>query len=184
MSKIFEKCIYDCLYAYFEDNKLFSGCQSGFRKGDSCISQLLAITHDIFLRFDGNPTEEIRGVFLDISKAFDRVWHGGLIHKLKAYGISGKLLLLLKNFLSDRLQRVVLNGQSSDWQSVLAGVPQGSILGPLLFLIFINDLPEGFLSTIKNFADDTSLFCPIANPDNSTRKLNQDLSLVTAWANQ
>ena len=93
-SKLYEKCIYDTLYNYFESKNLFSACQSGFRKGDSCVSQLLSITHDIFKGFDANPTLDTQGVFLDISKPFDRVWHEGLIFKLKSYGASGALLNL------------------------------------------------------------------------------------------
>ena len=87
-------------------------------------------------KFLFNPSLDTRGIFLDISKAFDRDWHEGLISKLQSYGISGSLLRLVKDFLSGRIQRVVLNGQASDWKEVLAGVPQGSILGPLLFLVF------------------------------------------------
>ena len=102
-SKMFEKCLYDELYSYFETNNLFSPSQSAFRKGDSCISQFLSITHDIFKGFDANPPLDTRGVFLDISKAVDRVWHKGLIFKLKSYGISGNFI---ENFLSGRQQRV------------------------------------------------------------------------------
>ena len=79
--KIFEKCIFDSVYTYFENNNLFTNSQSGFRKGDSCLSQLLSITHDILVGFDANPPLDTRGIFLDISKAFDRVWHDGLIFK-------------------------------------------------------------------------------------------------------
>ena len=182
--KIYEKCIYDTLYNYFDGNNLFSSCQSGFRKGDSCISQLLSITHDIFKGFDATPSLDTRGVFLDISKAFDRVWHEGLIFKLKSYGISGSLLKLMQDFLSGRFQRVVLNGKVSDWAEVLAGVPQGSILGPLLFLIFINDLPVGLLSEVKVFADDTSLFSLTHNQLRTAAELNSDLLRVSEWAYQ
>ena len=100
----------------------------------------------------------MRGVFLDISKAFDKVWHDGLIFKLKSYGIEGELLLLLKNYLHNREQRVVLNGQTSEWKRIYSGVPQGSVLDPQLFLIYISDLPDGLTSMCKIFADDTSLF--------------------------
>ena len=97
-------------------------------------------------------------VFLDISKAFDNVWYQGVILKLKQNGISENLLKIIEDFLSNRYQRVVLNGQSSGWAEVNVGVPQGSILGPLLFLIYINDLSTGLSSNPKLLADDTSLF--------------------------
>ena len=98
---------------------------------------MLSITHEIFRSFDANPPLDTHGTFLDISEAFDRVWHEGLIFKLKAYGITGSLLALLQNFLSERFQRVVLNGKQSLWRLVLAGVPQGSILG-LSFFKFLS----------------------------------------------
>ena len=111
-SKIYEKCIYDTLYNYFEGNDLFSKSQSGFRKDDSRVSQLLSITHEIFKDFDANPSLDTCGSFWDVSKAFDRVWHETLVFKLRSYGISDSLLRLFNSFLSERLQRVVLNGQA------------------------------------------------------------------------
>ena len=129
---------------------------------DSCVAQLLSITHEIYNSFYYNPSVDIKGVFLDISKAFDKVWHDGLIFKLQTYGIDGKLLKLLKSYLKDRQQRVLLNGQTSSWKNVFAGVPQESVLGPLLFLIHINDLPDGLTSICKIFAD-TSLFSKAIN---------------------
>ena len=135
---MFEKCIHDTICSYFGKHNLFTPCQY-----DSCISQLLLIIHEIFKGFDANPPLDTRVVFLDISKAFDRVWHKGLIFKLQSYGITGSLLSLLKDFLSERLQRLqrgVLNGQLSTWENILAGFPQSSLLGSFLFLIFINDL--------------------------------------------
>ena len=100
---------------------------------------------------------EVRGVFLDIAKAFDKVWHGEFIYKLQQNDISGKLLNILIDFLNNRKQRVTLNGQSSYWVDVKAGVPQGSIMEPLFLLIYINDLPEGLITKVKLFPDDASL---------------------------
>ena len=127
---------------------------------------------------------DVRSVFLDISKAFDKVWHDGLIFKLKQNGISGNLLNLLSNFLRNRKQRVVLNGQTSSWADVNAGVPQGSILGPLLFLIYINDLADGLSSNAKLFADDTSLFSVVHNANTTAKELNNDLVKISRWAYQ
>ena len=142
-------------------NKFLSENQSGFRSGDSCTSQLIAITHEIYKAFDGNPSLETRGVFLDMSKAFDKVWHDGLLYKLKCLGVKGSFYNILNNYLQNRKQKVVLNGQSSSWLDINAGVPQGSVLGPLLFLIYINDLPENLVSVSKLFADDTSIFSTV-----------------------
>ena len=123
-------------------------------------------------------------VFLDISKALDKVWHEGLIFKLKQNGISGNLINLLCDFLRNRKQRVLLNGQVSDWSDVKAGVLQGSILGPFLFLIYINDLSEGLSSNAKLFADDTSLFSVIHDGNTSAFELNNDLVKINRWAFQ
>ncbi len=121
---------------------------------------------------------------MDISKAFDRVWHDGLIFKLKSYGVTGPLLSLTQNFLTDRYQRVVLNGKTSEWKQINAGVPQGSILGPLFFLIYINDLPVNLESKPKIFADDTSLFSLVLDQLLSLEALNRDLSRISEWAHQ
>ena len=132
--KIFEKIIFETIYCHLCDNDLLSVHQSGFRPGDSTINQLLAITHRIYSGFEEIPSKESRAVFLDLSKAFDRVWHEGLLYKLECSGVSGNLLHLISNFLSNREQRVLLNGKSSEWKRISAGVPQGSVLGPLFFL--------------------------------------------------
>ena len=168
------------MFRFLIENNLISSNQSGFKPGDSCINQLLSITHEIYKSFDDGF--EVRGVFLDISKAFDKVWHKGIIFKLQQNGISGKLLCVLSDFLKDRKQRVILNGQLSSWTSVNAGVPQGSILGPLLFLIYINDLADGLSS--KLLADDTSLFSVIHDVDTSANELNNDLYQINKWAFQ
>ena len=104
------------------EEKLLNPNQSGFRPSDSWINQILPITHEIFEAFDCDPPLEVRSVFLDISKAFDKVWHEGLLYKLISMGISGELYNLLENYLSDRFQRVILNGQFSSWKPILAGV--------------------------------------------------------------
>ena len=116
--------IFDCIYDFLDRNCLLKANQSGFRPGDSYIHQVIAISHKIFTAFDANPSLEIPGIYLDLSKAFDRVWHKGLIHKLKNIGIYGNLLSLIESFLHSRYQRVVLNGQSSKSQNINAGVPQ------------------------------------------------------------
>ena len=140
--KILERLIYNKMFEFFTDNELISSNQSGFKPGDSCINQLLCITHDIYQSF--NDGLETRAVFLDISKAFHKVWHEGLLHKLKQNGISGNLLNIITDFLSLRKQRAVLNGQHSTWVNIEAGFPQGSILGLLFFLIYINNLSDDF----------------------------------------
>ena len=180
--KIFERILYNNLYGFLTTNNLLSAKQSGFKSGDSCINQLLSITHNIYKSLDQGY--EVRGVFLDISKAFDRVWHEGLIYKLKRNGIDGNLINLFKDFLYFRKQRVVLNGQFSDWKPIQAGVPQGSILGPLFFLIYVNDISDRLQSEVKLFADDTSLFSTIYDSDECARLLNSDLLLIQKWANQ
>ena len=119
-----ERIIYNTIFTYFTENNLIFENQSRFKPGDSCVNQLLAITHEIFSSLDDNY--EVIEVFLDISKPFDKVWHEGIIHKLKRNGISGNLLSFLSDFLRNRKQRVILNGQSSYWSNINAGVPQGS----------------------------------------------------------
>ena len=170
------------MFEFFIRNDLISQNQSGFKPGDSCINQLLAITHEIYKSFDA--CLDVRAVFLDISKTFDKVWHQGLFYNLKENGILCNLLGTLTDFLKDRKQRVVLNGQNSSWANIEAGVPQGSILGPLLFLIYINDLPDNLSTNVKLFADDTSLFSVVHDIATSSCDLNYDLNRVREWAFQ
>jgi len=179
--KILEKLIYDSLYSHLVSSEVLNPNQSGFRPGDSTVNQLISITHTIFEAFDCNPPLDVRSVYLDISKAFDRVWHDGLIFKLERCGVSGNLLSLIKNFLMGRKQRTVLNGKSS-WGDISAGVPQGSILGPLFFLIYINDLTENLKCNAKLFADDTSLFTIVQDPFSAANDMNHDLELIRKWA--
>jgi len=182
--KIFEKIVFNQLYTYLVSNNLITKNQSGFRAGDSAINQLLEFTNTVHKSFDNRPSLEVRSVFLDISKAFDKVWHEGLLHKLMENGICGNSINLLTNYLRNRKQRVVLNGNYSEFQPILSGVPQGSVLGPLLFLVYINDLEKGIKSSVKFFADDTMLFSIVHDPNISANDLNHDLDLISQWAHQ
>ena len=149
------------MFRFFIENYLISQHQSGVKSGDSCINQLFSITHEIYQSFDEDF--DVRSVFLDISKAFDKVWHGGIIFKRKQNSISSNLLNLFFNFLRNRKQRVVLNGQTSSRADVNAGVPQCSILGPLLFLICMKDLADSLSTNVKLSRDETSLFSAVHN---------------------
>ena len=109
-------------------------------------------------------------IYLDFAKAFDTVPHKRLIHKLRAYGIRGKVLRWITNFLSHIRQKVVLHNGNSSWENVISGVPQGSILGPILFLLYVNDIPSIVSSTAKMFADDTKLYCPVRTIDDCQQR--------------
>ena len=142
--------------SFLNVNNLLSWFQSGFRPDESGIYQLISFTSSIYESFE--KYDETRALFLDISKAFDKVWHDGRIYKLKCNGISGSLFGFFTNYLSNRKQRMVLNGIASDWRQINAGVPQGSVLEPLLFLVYIKDLTDNISSEMRLFADDSSLF--------------------------
>ena len=168
------------LYNYISENNLLTPFQSGFIQGDSITFQLLHTYHSFLEAVDSG--KEVRVVFCDISKAFDRVWHIGLLHKLAGMGLSEELLRWFKSYLSHRRQRVVLNGVESNWADVLAGVPQVSILGPLLFLIYINDIVNNIRSYIRLFADDTTIYIIIDNPQTAAFTLNTDLETINGWS--
>jgi hypothetical protein len=123
--------------------------------------------------------KEVRVVFCDISKVFDRVWHKGLLHKLESIGIRGSLLSWVKKYLSERKQRVVINNSTSSWRDIHAGVPQGSIVVSLLFIVFINDILTDINSTIKLFADDTCLDLIVDDPQKTAQTLNDGPSEIT-----
>ena len=178
------KVIFNNLYSYLHTKNLITKNQSGFRPRDSTTNQLLYLLDEIHQAFGSPKSLEVRAIFLDISKAFDKVWHDGLIFKLEQNGISGNLLKLVQNYLSNRKQRVVLNGSYSDYSSVQSGVPQGSVRGPLLFLIYINGLESNIKSNVKFFADDTMLFSIVKNPEISANCLNHDLEVIHQWAHQ
>ena len=176
--KIFERLIYNVTYDFLSENNLPSPYQSGFRSGGSSINQLLSINHEVLNAFDKGL--EVGGIFLNILKAFDKVWHDGLIFKLCQNGISGDINIL-RDFFRNINQRVVLNGQCSSWAGARAGFLQGLILGPLLFLIDINDLSDSLKSECKLFADDTSLFSMVHDMNTSARDLNEGLQRISNW---
>ena len=181
-SKVFERLLYNSLYSYLINNKLLTPLNSGFKKGDGTINQLIYLTHNIYMGLEDR--RDVKIIFLDYSRAFDKVWHRGLLAKLNHLGIDGKLLGLIESYLFNRRQMVVIEGVSSDLSNVNAGVPQGSILGPLLFLVYINDLPVNIRSHINLFADDTIIWDVVKNPVTSIESLNNDLAKVLDWANK
>jgi hypothetical protein len=121
-------------------------------------------------------------VFCDFSKAFDKVWHRGLLHKLKAYGINGNLFDWFHSYLNEREQRVVIKDASSNFTTILGGVPQGSVLGPLLFIIYINDIADKLASLTRLFADDTSLNCSHSDGTEIRSIINHDLKELDEWS--
>ena len=174
ISKLFEALINDKIIDHLERNNLLSDIQYGFRSSRSTADVLTVITHRISRAMaEGHHS---RVAALDISKAFDKVWHKGLLLKLSSYGISGRLLAVIGSFLSGRSLRVVINGQSSQAHLINAGVTQGSILGPTLFLLYINDLPKHIINSLVDiYADDTTVYKNIST-DVDDRKVASDLS--------
>ena len=179
VSKIFERLVYNTLYEYLMSNNLLTRRNSGFVSNDSTINQLISIVHKIYNGLE--LSKEARMVFLDISKAFDRVWHHGLLFKLRQLGITPPVIKWFDSYLSNRQQRVVIQGQCSSWSSIEAGVPQGSILGPLLFLVYINDIVDNITCDIRLFADDTSIIEIITDPAASGDRINIDLGHLSMW---
>ena len=156
VSKVFEKLVNNRIVGHLEKCGLFYDFQYGFRSSRSTADFLTVVSDRIARAF--NRSGATRAVALDISKAFDRVWHAGLLHKLKSYGISGQIFGLISSFLTNRWCEVVLARKSSQEYPVNAGVPQGSILGPTLFLLYINDLPDDVICNIAIYADDATLY--------------------------
>lgn len=178
LSKVLEKCVALRL-VHFMAGRLFH-LQHSFRVGLSCTTQLLASLHEIGKALDNGYETDI--IYLDLTRAFDTVCHAHLLQKLCSYGIAGPLYNWFADYLSSRRQRVVVNGTSSPWEEVRSGVPQGSVLGPILFIIYINDLPDCLsFSSAAMFADDTKCFKAIIRSDD-VRLLQQDLNSLSEWA--
>ena len=182
--KVMESIIRDHVMKYFLDNHLFSNRQYGFLKGRSTVLQLLNIIDEWTLKLDSGG--QIDCIYFDFEKAFDKVPHRRLISKLHSYGIHNKIILWITDFLDKRQFRVTVNGNFSSWYDVLSGIPQGSILGPLLFIIYINDLTDLYKDVhtkLYIYADDTKLFRHIYNIEDQD-ELQNDIHKLKKWADE
>ena len=178
--KIFERIVRNKIVSYLESNKLICDNQHGFRKGRSCLSQLLVHFDDILNHLQNADSTDC--VYLDFSKAFDKVDHRKLLIKIKQLGIKGKVYDWIESFLNERYQEVIISGIKSNKARVVSGVPQGSVLGPILFLIYINDMHECInYSALRSFADDTRLSARITRLGDCTL-LQNDLDAVVNWS--
>ena len=184
MSKVFERLLAKHLNNFAEKKNLFPNLEFGFRKGLGTCDALLTITNFVQKALDCGS--EVRMVGLDFSAAFDRVNHKALIFKLRQLGVGGPFLSILTEFLSNRLQRVVIDGQFNDYRSVVLGVPQGNVLGPLLFILYTHDMWFGLENMLVSYADDATLLAHIPSPNmrsDVTESLNRDLSRISTWCN-
>jgi hypothetical protein len=182
LCKLLEHIVHCQVIRHLSEYNILTDTQHGFRKRRSCESQLIVTINDLAKSLDDKSQIDL--ILLDFAKAFDKVSHRHLLLKAKHYGIRGKLLEWTRDFLSDRTQQVLLEGQTSITSQVTSGVPQGSVLGPLLLLIFINDLPEcATRSTTRLVADDSVLYKRIASPKDS-KHLQEDLDSLVAWESQ
>src|SRR6266516_3209982 len=177
--KVLEKIIKKHIEEFLVNTNFITNSQHGFMKGRSCLSNLLICQNEIVNMIDSGSPVDI--IYLDFQKAFDKVSHGILMNKVRKAGIVGKLADWLENWLKGRTQRVGINGLYSEWAEVSSGVPQGSILGPLLFTIFINDLELGIKNNMLKFADDSKLW-GIAETTQYSMDLQQDLNVLGNWA--
>ena len=177
--KLLERLIKDHMVDFLVKHKLLNSSQHGFLKARSCLTNMLCFLEEITKWIDVRSPVDI--IYLDFQKAFDKVPHQRLLLKLKAHGIGDSITDWIEQWLTDRRQRVVVDGEVSTWKSVLSGVPQGSVLGPILFLIYINDLDDSITSNVLKFADDTKLFRKV-NTDGDKQHLQNDLDRLVKWS--
>ncbi len=178
-SKIFERHIYDQLYSFVEKNKMLNNFQFGFRNNSSTEMAITNFFEDV--SFELSNKKSTCSIFIDLRKAFDTVDHAILISKLEKYGIRGLPASLIKSYLTNRTQITIVNGIRSHEKNVLCGVPQGSILGPLFFLLYINDLPSSTSFKVKLFADDACLIKSNEDEKALQVEVNNELSKVNDW---
>ena len=177
--KMLESLIKDELVEHLENYSIIKHTQHGFVKGRSCLTNLIEYLEYVSEELDkGNPVDSI---MLDFSKAFDKVPHQRLLLKLKSIGVDGKLLKWIEQWITGREQSVVVNAERSKWHPVLSGVPQGSVLGPILFIIYINDIDDCISSKINKFADDTKIFNRVSSVEDHDR-LQNDIKKLVEWA--
>ena len=176
--KLLEHIIKSSVYRHLEQHNLITEKQHGFRKHFSCTTQLLFLVHNLCQDINSKGQTDI--IFLDFSKAFDKVSHNKLLQKLKHYGVRGEIHSWIRSFLSSRTQTVVMDREKSTPCEVLSGVPQGTVLGAILFLIYINDIVDGVQSNINLFADDCALYRRIDSQEDC-RIVQEDLSLLHKW---
>ena len=177
--KLMESILRDKIVEFLEKNNIIRDSQHGFRNRRSCLTNLLDFLHDIYEMYEEGRAVDI--IYLDFQKAFDKVPHRKLLNKVESHGISGHIHRWISDWLCDRKQRVVLNGKFSDWRNVSSGVPQGSVLGPILFLIYINDLDEDVKCKISKFADDTKIANRVISLSQQ-QELQNDLNTLGEWA--
>ena len=175
-SKVLKSIVRDNLLQHLADAGMLTDAQHGFLPKKSRTSQMLKVMEDWSAEVESGGPVDV--AYLDFAKAFDSVPHWRLLEKLHAYGIRGKLLDWISAFLIDRRQRVVIRGSKSEWASVTSGTPQGSVLGPTLFTLFVNDMPQQVLSCVKLFADDTKLYCPVTG----VADLQADIDALVNWS--
>ena len=176
--KLLEHVIFSHIMSHFDSFNILTDYQHGFRKKRSCDTQLILTINDLDKGLNRN--QQIDAILLDFSKAFDKVSHSRLLQKLDHYGVRGSIHSWITDFLQCRTQQVVLDGANSDISPVTSGVPQGSVLGPLLFLTYINDLPSRVKSTVRLFADDCLMYRKITNQEDA-RQLQDDLDQLQEW---
>lgn len=178
LAKVQERCVLNRLLPHI--SPCLFNMQHGFLKGLSCTTQLLQVLHELGRALDSGLETDV--IYLDFSKAFDSVCHAKLLSKLCTFGIDGPLLQWFTSYLSGRQQRVVVNGSFSSWGVVKSGVPQGSILGPVLFLMFVNDMPDVLKSSsLAMYADDSKCYKTIRTMSDIC-DLQADLNLLCVWS--